>query len=246
MKGSPMNNPYLSSSSLKRNAKGQLLGKYSGTILIFLVHMMCVLSLQMLVVFVLNPTGIVKFILYYIALYLVYVLSGFFKAGEAYVYLKIASNQPVAVSDLFYCFREESNRTSFIQLRLAAIEIITALPATIYGTFFSTSQGLFSLDGIYWLLFLLGIAVSVFCDLLFSQCYYLMLDFEEYSGAQIMKTSIQLMKGSMGRLFYIILSFIPLYLLGLLSMGIGYLWIYPYKQGTLANFYLDLIQKKKA
>ena len=100
-------NPYLSSSSLKRIAKGQLLGRYSSVIFIFLLHMLCLVSLQMLVSLVLAPTNIIKFILYYAALYLVYIVSGFFKAGEAYVYLKVASNQPVTVNDLFYCFRAD-------------------------------------------------------------------------------------------------------------------------------------------
>ena len=90
----------------------------------------------------------------------------------------------------------------------------------------------------------MGTAISVFVDLLFSQCYYVMLDFEQYTGAQVMNTAAQLIRGNMGRLFYIVLSFFPLYLLGILSMGIGFLWIYPYKEATLANFYLDLIQKK--
>ena len=72
-------NPYLSSSSLKRIAKGQLLGRYSSVIFIFLLHMLCLVSLQMLVSLVLAPTNIIKFILYYAALYLVYIVSGFFK-----------------------------------------------------------------------------------------------------------------------------------------------------------------------
>ena len=105
-------NPYLSSSSLKRIAKGQLLGRYSSVIFIFLLHMLCLVSLQMLVSLVLAPTNIIKFILYYAALYLVYIVSGFFKAGEAYVYLKVASNQPVTVNDLFYCFRGDSARSN--------------------------------------------------------------------------------------------------------------------------------------
>lgn len=73
-----------------------------------------------------------------------------------------------------------------------------------------------------------------------------MLDFEEYTGGEVMKAAVQLIRGSMGRLFYIVLSFFPLYLLGILSMGIGLLWIYPYKEAVFANFYLDLIKKKVA
>ena len=111
---------------------------------------------------------------------------------------------------------------------------------------FSDSTSLFAIDGIYLLLTLLGMVISLFADLLFSQCYYVMLDFEEYTGGEVMKAAVQLIRGSMGRLFYIVLSFFPLYLLGILSMGIGLLWIYPYKEAVFANFYLDLIKKKVA
>ena len=95
-------NPYLSSSSLKRIAKGQLLGRYSSVIFIFLLHMLCLVSLQMLVSLVLAPTNIIKFILYYAALYLVYIVSGFFKAGEAYV----EQSSHASPDELYCCFHD--------------------------------------------------------------------------------------------------------------------------------------------
>ena len=76
-------NPYLSSSSLKRIAKGQLLGGYSSVIFVFLLHMLCLVSLQMLVSLVLTPTNIIKFHLYYAALYLFFIVSWLIQAGEA-------------------------------------------------------------------------------------------------------------------------------------------------------------------
>ena len=51
------------------------------------------------------------------------------------------------------------------------------------------------------------------------------------------KYSRTLIKEKKGKLFYLILSFIGLELLGLLSLGIGLLWVEPYKQQTLACFY---------
>ena len=57
--------------------------------------------------------------------------------------------------------------------------------------------------------------------------------------------AIRLMKGNMGRLFYIEVSFIPLFLLGVLSLGIGLLWITPYLNATLANFFLDLMEQNR-
>lgn len=59
---------------------------------------------------------------------------------------------------------------------------------------FSDSTSLFAIDGIYLLLTLLGMVISLFADLLFSQCYYVMLDFEEYTGWEVMKAAVQLIR----------------------------------------------------
>lgn len=48
------------------------------------------------------------------------------------------------------------------------------------------------------------------------------------------------MEGNLGRLFYIELSFIGLALLGLLSCGIGMLWVTPYMMQVSVNFYRSL------
>lgn len=236
-------NPYLSSSSLKCIARGQLLGRYRTVTSIFLLHVFCILGINLLVSAVLQPTSVLHFLIYYIATYLVYVVSGFFQAGEAYVYLKLANNQPISYRDLFFCFREDTNRTAVIQIWLAAFQLVTMLPSVVYHQFFMQSTGFLRIDAIYLLLLFLGGICNIWIQLLFSQCFYLMLDFEAYSSRQLMKKSIQLMKGNKGRLFYIMLSFLPLYALGFLSLGIGFLWIRPYTYATYTNFYLDLIKK---
>lgn len=48
------------------------------------------------------------------------------------------------------------------------------------------------------------------------------------------------MEGNMGRFFYIELSFIGWALLGLLSCGIGMLWVTPYMMQVSVNFYRSL------
>lgn len=236
-------NPYLSSSSLKRMARGQLLGRYRSVLSIFLLHVLCVSGIDLLVSAVLQPTNLIRALIYYVAIYLVYVLSGFFQAGECYVYLKLASNQPVSCRDLLYCFKEDANRTAFIQLRLAAFKLLSMLPCVIYSYFFTNSTDFSGIDSIYLLLLLAGILIQLWIRLFFSQCFYVMLDFEEMEARDIMKKSRLLMKGQKGRLFYIMLSFLPLYALSLISCGLGLLWVYPYIYATYTNFYLDLIKK---
>ena len=68
-----------------------------------------------------------------------------------------------------------------------------------------------------------------------------MLDNEDMSIVQCFKKAVGLMKGNKDRLFYIYLSFIGMWLLVVLSLGIGYLWVEPYMLQTYTMFYLDVI-----
>ena len=48
-----------------------------------------------------------------------------------------------------------------------------------------------------------------------------------------------MMAGKKGKLFYVILSFIGWFLLGGITLGIGYLWILPYMSATMGAFYSE-------
>ena len=48
------------------------------------------------------------------------------------------------------------------------------------------------------------------------------------------------MRGHRVKLFYLYASFLPLYVLGILSLGIGLLFVEPYVNVTIAEFYLDV------
>ena len=93
------------------------------------------------------------------------------------------------------------------------------------------------------LLLIVGVGVSWWISLRYSQVYYLLLDFPDYSAIELLKMSWKLMKGNVGRLLYIQVSFIPISLVALLSCGIGLLFVLPYKNMTYALFYLDLISE---
>ena len=43
------------------------------------------------------------------------------------------------------------------------------------------------------------------------------------------------MQGNKGRLFYLQLSFIGMYLLALFSLGLAMFWVYPYTRMTFAD-----------
>lgn len=249
-------NEYLSSNGLKSLAKGQLLGKYGTVIGILALHLLCTLPIQ----FVFNPLARTSPLLYYPLTIVLSVFSGFFTAGEALVYLKIACNQPPAISDLFYffsgSFSQRGSKVARIQLLLALVSLATTLPYTYVSSLLIRSVANWDPDSsplpfpagtflLYTILLVAGTVINIFVQLLLSQIFYLMQDFPEYTATQLLKLAPRLIKGSKARLFYIQLSFIPLMLLAIISCGIGYLWVYPYMEATYANFYLDLMKKRK-
>lgn len=250
---------FMSSSSLKSAAKGQLLGKYGVTSVITLLIGLCLLPVSMIISLAIGTSSVISVFLYSAAQLLLQILFGFFLAGEAYVYLTVASGASPAVKDLFRCFGEDASKVAYVQAVAGGISILCSLPAMILGIFALrslpqlTEESLASeevsgdavLFLIYAIVYLAGSIVSLFVDLMLSQRFYLMMDFPEYSASQLLKMSISIMKGNKGRLFYIALSFIPMYLLCFLSCGIAFLWVRPYMQATYANFYLDLVRKRK-
>jgi uncharacterized membrane protein len=54
-----------------------------------------------------------------------------------------------------------------------------------------------------------------------------------------------MMEHNVGRLLVLYLSFLGYMLLGVITLGIGMLWIVPYQTQTLTQFYLD-VQKESA
>lgn len=251
-------NQYLPSASLKTQAKGQLLGKYPPLIGALILMQLCTAPISLSISFLIGTDSVIGMIIYSIAIFLFQLFVGFFTAGEAYLYLKTACGQTPAVPDLFHCFHGDTSKVVYLQAVMAGISVLCSLPTMITNFFLLKSLNLSDLESlsegtlpfnatlflVYVIVAILGVAISIFINLMLSQAFYLMLDFPEYPASQLLKMSIRLMRGNKGRLFYIQLSFVPLLLLSLLSCGIALLWIHPYMQATYANFYLDLIKKK--
>lgn len=237
-------NEYLSSASLKSLAKGQLLGKYGTLIGIYLIHFGCIMFISFSTTSMIDATTLTGNIILYVVTFLINLLTGILLYGESYIFLKIACNQKITVSDLFYGFKTEPDKIIKVQAVIAAVSLICTLYDLLSPSVIQQPDNAY-LFLAYVVLFIIFTTINVIFSLSVSQCYYLMLDFPQYSPMEVLKKSISLMKGNKGRLFYIELSFIPLLLLGMCSCCVGFLWVLPYLQAVQANFYLDLIKKKK-
>ena len=94
------------------------------------------------------------------------------------------------------------------------------------------------LSTIYILLWtLLLIIPGIIKSLSYSQTNYILKDYPELKNNAAIELSMAMMKGHKFDYFCLTLSFIGWIFLGILTLGIGFLWISPYMTTASAHFY---------
>lgn len=238
-------NSYKSSAELKGIAKEQLFGKYGAIIGPSLVLGLITLILSFGPGLVVGTNTVPQLILYFLISFIVSLFAGIFTSGKAFLYLKLTCGQPVSVSDIFYGFQTYPDKALLIQLVLSVVTYVCMIPQMIFNLLINYSQNMVAI--LFASLFtVIGSAVMIFLMLMLSQSFYLLHDFPQYSAKDLMKMSCRMMKGHKGRLFYINVSFLPLYFLGFFSCCIAFLWLNPYMEMVRVNFYMDLMKNRNS
>lgn len=86
-----------------------------------------------------------------------------------------------------------------------------------------------------WLLLL--IVPGIIKALAYSQTFYILLEDREIQPMDALKKSEKMMNGYKMDMFLLGLYFFLLAILCLLTLGIGFLWLFPYMHLTFTNFY---------
>lgn len=259
--------PYMTYSQLKNSAKvriapvrGKLVGAAAAQIGLSFV-IMEVSSVSTL--FAASPA--LRMAFYFLSTMISGTLTGILNAGICYLFLKLYCGRPIAVSDLFYTFGHQTKTCVGLAFVMSLITTVPALPAQFFSLRFGQAMESIQLASISpdiaveaatlppevmtdltLMLFCLtpALILTTLLALIYSQAYYLMLDFPFYSVKELLKKSRLLMRGHKGRLFYIQVCFLPLLMLGVLTCGIGMLWFAPFMYAVQAEFYLDLVTKR--
>ncbi|AKN30459.1 hypothetical protein Ccar_06325 [Clostridium carboxidivorans P7] len=146
-----------------------------------------------------------------------FLFSGALYAGSSLFFLKLIRNQNALVEDLLYGFKSFN-----LFGKLFLLELIK------------------SLFIILWTLLL--IVPGIIASLKYSMAYYIIIDNPDLSVTDAIDLSTKMMDGHKSRLFCLVLSFFGWFLLGILTLGIGFIWISPYYETSKANFYEELKQ----
>lgn len=234
-----------SSAELKASAKEHMFGHYGTAIGASLLVILGSFFITLTSLTFAEDTSTVIGICISIAIsFAVSVLTGLFNSGMSYFYLKIVCGQHVTVSDAFYGFRFCPDKALLVQAWVALITYIFDLPRFILSLCLSDSPGRNELL-VYVACIIFSLVIPVIINLFYGQTFFLLHDFPQYSARELLATSRRLTAGHRGRLLYIYISFIPYLIPCLLSCGIAMLWVFPYMNATLAEFYLDLVREKR-
>ncbi len=144
-----------------------------------------------------------------------FLLGGSINFGLAVYFLHLVRKEKAQFSDLFAGFK----------------------------TFFKNFV-LYLLITVFTILWFMLLIVPGFIALLkYSMAFYIMRDNPELTPMEAIRRSKELMYGHKTRLFFFWLSFIGWFILGLITFGLGFLYLFPYYNTAKACFYEDLVEQ---
>lgn len=242
---------------LKDKAKDNLMGKYGALILgvflfsliiavvLFIFAFPYLISASMTLLMGKGTLDMSSVRLYQIGVLISRVLNGFLKFGLSYMCLSIACGQSCGYHDIFFGFRRENlPKTLLLSIIQVLVSVLCIAPCE-----YLYSSYLFTQD-YHWLTaalaaMVIGYVIYIPIGLALDITYYLLLDFPDRKTTVIIGDSFRIIRGHRRRFFLLQCSFIPLYLVCLLSVGVGFLWLNPYMHMTYVLFYLDLMNPQE-
>lgn len=106
---------------------------------------------------------------------------------------------------------------------------------------FGNTVGAYILYGLFVFLWsLLLIIPGIIAAISYSQTFFILAEDNEIGPMDALKKSRDMMEGHKWKYFELCLIFFGLSLLCILTLGIGFLFLFPFMQVTFANFYDDL------
>lgn len=163
------------------------------------------------------------------------------------IYLMTFYGKKTSIIDLFIGNpdRKKEMQTFYAACIITLIQFLCMLPSNIlsYTIIANNSSSGFLL---YCITLAAGLALYYYIYFSLFPIYYLVTDCPGETIIETLKMAVFISKGNRFRLFYLMVSFLPLFLLSLLSFGVGLLWVVPYMQATLTHYYLNLTASKSA
>lgn len=251
-------NKQIKISEVKDIAKEQLLGNYKVAVLSFAIICIGAFALMMVVstsmigfipgaenmamgnVSEVNPLSLYSIIIF-LLMAICEALITVFSIGMKKINLDISRGEKADFKDLLYGVRNHPDKVIVMFFIVMFIELIITLGvemARVYFVNISLPENVAEI-----IVLATGLVTRIITYLIlisFSQMYYVYLDSPDKNIKFFIKESFRLMKGNRWKLICFYISMIGWWILGILSLGVGFLWIIPYQNVSLACFYRSI------
>lgn len=230
-------------SMIKAAARGQLLGKYPTVVFAYLMSEFTIYALSYISRNTLDLSRTVSIVIFILLQFILILLSGILLCGQNYLYLNIARNKPFSPQDVWYGLTHLADRILIIELLIAFHIFLRSLPSILLLALWFHTKSIIA--GFFAAAFL-GITVvyAVLILLGYSQTLFLILEDPSASLEEVLEAGPLLMHGNVLSYLKLLISFIGLFILSILSFGLGFLWVMPYFHASRTNFYLSLLKKR--
>lgn len=178
-------------------------------------------------------------VLYYLAYFIITLISLTLDSGVKRIHLMLAREQPVKISDMFWVFQNRPDRIFIGGFVFTLISWIPRIPA--FALSLRPPEGFSEMQAlaVTQLASSAGQIAAFLITLPFYFIFWFYVDDPQMDTMEAFRSSMSLLRGAKWRLCLMELSFFGWMLLGALSLGIGFLWILPYIDQSLTNFYLE-------
>lgn len=230
----------LTRKELKQNAWQELSGKWGKAASVGLGYIGIWLAIS-LVVWLIYALSSITILGSLVGLILVIVclipLAFVMQTGYEWIFLKLHRGEITYFGDIFLPFAQVGKI-----LVIALCLWIMKLPFLVLQKL----DELVHINAFIAFILTIGAIVAVaYISLTFILTNYIMYDQKELGIVATMKRSAELMKGQRWNCFVLLLSFLGWYLLAAITCTIAVLWIAPYVEMTMANFYDDLLLQEQ-
>ena len=149
-----------------------------------------------------------------------FIISGAFTLAEAFIFLGITKKSRMPkIEDIFVGFKGDNFLRSLVAyLRYVIFTFLWSL--------------LFVIPGII-------------KSIAYSQMFYLLAEDDKLEPGDAQRKSMEMMEGHKMDYFVLGLSFIPWYLLCIITLGIASIYVAPYVQTTMAEFHVRLLKENE-
>lgn len=87
---------------------------------------------------------------------------------------------------------------------------------------------------------LLFVIPGIIAAIAYSQTFFILAEDKKITATEALDKSKKMMMGKKGKFFGLCMRFTGWFILSILTMGIGFLWLIPYAHVSFANFYDDI------